>query len=149
MSKILVADIECDGFSPSVIWVLGILDWETDTYTSYTGEDVAEGLMRLAEADLAVGHSFKSFDAKQIKRLTDGLIDLPEDKIYDTCEKSRKLLKEDMQKHGLKEWGEIFGFPKGDHSDWTQLSPEMITYCERDVRLTRMLFDFLLELENS
>jgi hypothetical protein len=104
--------------------------------------------MLLMEADLVVGHAFKTFDAPQIKRLTDGLVDIPLDKIYDTCEMSRKLVKE-MQKHGLREWGEIFDFPKGDHSDFSKLTPAMLVYCERDVRLTRKIFDFLLEMEQN
>ncbi len=148
MTKVLVADIEADGLKPTTIWVVGVLDWETDEYTSYTGDDIPEGLVRLMEADLVVGHNFRGYDAPQIERLTGGLVTIDRTKIWDTCDKSRKLVKE-LKKHGLKEWGEIFGFPKGDHTDWSRLSPEMEVYCERDVRLTRKVFDFLMELEDQ
>lgn len=145
--SILIADIETDGFNPSVIWVLGVLDWETDEYTSYTGDDIPEGLMRLVEADLVVGHNFVGFDAVQIEKLTGGLVKIETDNIYDTLLEARKLIK--MKNHKLSEWGEIFGFPKGDHKDFSRLSPEMLVYCERDVRLTRKVFDFLLEIESA
>lgn len=144
--SILIADLETDGLKPSVIWVLGVLDWETDVYTAYTEDEIPVGMLRLLEADMVVGHCFQSFDAPVIEKLTDGLINIPSSKIYDTCSKSQKLVK-GMRNHKLKEWGEILGFPKGDHSDFSKLTPEMLVYCERDVRLTRKLFDFLLEVE--
>lgn len=147
MNEILIADLETDGFDPTRIWVVGILDYGTGEYRSYTGDDVVEGLVRLMEAGLVVGHNFKKFDAAQIRRLTDGLIDIPNDRIYDTYEKSSKIFGKHVKKHGLRAWGELFEFEKGDHSDFSRLSPEMITYCERDVRITAKLFELLLQAE--
>jgi DNA polymerase I-like protein with 3'-5' exonuclease and polymerase domains len=38
--------------------------------------------------------------------------------------------------HSLRNWGNTLGFPKGDHNDWSCLSPEMIDYCIQDVAVT-------------
>ena len=45
--------------------------------------------------------------------------------------------------HSLASWGERLGFPKGDHSDWSKLTPEMITYCHRDVAVTEKVLKAL------
>src|SRR6056300_1384712 len=42
--------------------------------------------------------------------------------------------------HSLRNWGNILGFAKGDHEDWTRLSPAMIDYCIRDVELTEAVY---------
>lgn len=145
MPKILVGDIETDAIHmPHNIWMVGVLDWTTDEFTAYHGEDVAEGLLRLQEADLLIGHNFRGYDAKNIRRMTDGLVSLDNSKIMDTMELGRRLVK--MPDHKLKSWGEIFDFPKGDFKDFSRFSPEMIPYCERDCRLTKKVFDFLNEL---
>jgi DNA polymerase I len=47
--------------------------------------------------------------------------------------------------HSLRNWGECLGFPKGDHTDWTQLSQEMIDYCIRDVEVTEAVHQNLMQ----
>lgn len=144
MPTVLVADIETNGLKPDVIWCLGIIDNKTKEYTAYHGDDVPLGLMRLAEADVVVGHYFKKYDAKVIKKLTEGLVVIEEDKIDDTVELSR-ILFPDLPDHKLKTWGDIFGYPKLDHDEWHRFSPEMLVYLERDVRLNDKLYDFFIE----
>ena len=45
--------------------------------------------------------------------------------------------------HSLGNWGESLGCPKGDHSDWSQYSDEMLTYCKQDVSLTQRVLTTL------
>jgi len=144
MSGVIVCDIEADGLSPSVIWMIGVLDLDTDQYESYHGDRIVEGLMRLEEADMIVGHYFRGYDAKVIRELTQGLCVIEDDRIVDTCELSRSLFPE-LPNHKLSTWGKILGFPKGDYSDWSCYSPEMDAYCERDVRLCGRIFEFMME----
>jgi len=42
--------------------------------------------------------------------------------------------------HSLRNWGNTLGFAKGDHEDWSQLTPQMIDYCIRDVELTEAVY---------
>ncbi|MBB6253043.1 DNA polymerase [Nitrospirillum iridis] len=51
--------------------------------------------------------------------------------------------------HALADWGERLGFPKGDHSDWTQFSYEMAEYCRRDVDVTRKVWEALEAYRNA
>lgn len=144
---IIIADTETNGLrNPSVIWVLGILDYETEEYDSYTGDAVSEGLLRLMDADLVVGHNWRKYDEVHIERLTEGLITVPDERIVDTLELSRKLVK--MKNHGLETWGEMFNLPKIKDTvpDFDSFHPAMIPYCERDVRITKLVFDLMMEL---
>ncbi|RYD64010.1 MAG: hypothetical protein EOP83_10800 [Verrucomicrobiaceae bacterium] len=143
---IIVADLETNGLKPDTIWVVGIKDVETGEYTSYVGEEeVPLGLMRIAEADIVIGHNFKGYDAKVIANLTDGLIKLDESKIIDTCELSRKLFRE-MPNHKLETWGDIFEFPKIKYDKgFEKFHPDMVPYCERDVELNAVLYEFMMK----
>lgn len=42
--------------------------------------------------------------------------------------------------HSLEAWGERLKKLKGHYDDWTQLTDEMVTYCEQDVEVTLELF---------
>jgi DNA polymerase III epsilon subunit-like protein len=141
---VLVCDIETDGFKPTVIWCVGIIDLETDEYTAYYGDDIPEGLLRLADADRVVGHYFKGYDAPVIEKLTEGLVKLDPNKIDDTCEISRALFPE-MPDHKLETWGEVLGLPKGKFKDFSKFSNEMLVYLERDVRLNALVYRTFLD----
>ena len=143
--SILIGDIETNAIHmPSDIWMVGVLDYDSDVFTAYHGDDVAEGLLRLAEADLAIGHNFKGYDIKNIERMTAGLVKFDMRKVIDTLDLSRRHAT--LKDHKLKTWGEMFDFPKGDYTDFSRFRPEMIPYCERDCRLTKLVFDLLNDL---
>jgi hypothetical protein len=144
MGEILVGDLETDAIHmPRNIWMVGVLDWRTNEFTAYHGDDVVDGLLRLAEADLTIGHNWRSYDVKNIERMTNKLVTFDQRRVIDTLEMSRRQVK--LPDHKLKTWGEIFEFPKGDYSDFSRFDPAMIPYCERDCRLTKLIFDFLNE----
>jgi hypothetical protein len=147
MPGILVADIEANGFVPSRIWMVGILNWETDEFETYAGDDVPDGLLRMADADLLIGHHILGYDIPQIERLTDGMISFNRGRVVDTLLKSRRLMR--MAGHSLKAWGAILGLPKMESPNFDVFSPEMIPYCERDVRLNGKVFDHLLALDEQ
>lgn len=145
MGEILVADLETNGLKPSRIWMVGILDYKTNEFTSYVGEDeVPIGLMRIAEAERVIGHNFRGYDKKVIEKLTDGLITLDNARIDDTVEISRSLFPT-LQNHKLATWGEIFGYPKLDFNNFDEWDPLMIPYCQRDCELNKVLYDFFVD----
>jgi hypothetical protein len=141
---ILVADLECNSLHPSIIHMVGILDYITDEFHDYHEDDVAEGLLRLSTADKIIFYNGVGYDVPVIKRLTSGLVTIKRDKIIEVLDLSRSLVK--LPNHKLKQWGELFDFPKGDHTDFSKWSPSMSAYCERDCRLTKKVFDLLNEM---
>ena len=66
--------------------------------------------------------------------------------IADTLLISRFLWPERAGGHGLGAWGERLGFPKGDYSDWSKYTPEMLAYCRQDVEVNHQV---LLALEEE
>ena len=100
------------------------------------------------ENDLAgythlVGHNIIDFDMVQLKEHLG--IDLSNHIIHDTLIMSKLYNPQLEDGHSLRAWGERLGFAKGDHEDWTKLSPEMITYCEQDLDVTHKVYEFLLD----
>lgn len=142
--SVLIADIECDSLKPTTIHMVGVLDYFTDEFIDYNGDNVAEGLIRIAEASQVIFYNGLGYDVPVIERLTEGMISLKKDRIIECLDLSRKYVT--MKNHKLATWGELFDFPKGDHTDFTKWSPEMSVYCERDCRLTKKVFDILNEL---
>ena len=143
---IISVDLECDGLLDhvSTIHMVGVLDLSTDVFHDYHGDDIAEGLQRIADADIILGHYFKGYDAPVISKLTGGLVRIDRSKIIDTCELSRELFPE-LPNHKLAIWGDLLDAPKGDHSDWSRYSPEMSVYCHRDCEIVAKIFEFMLE----
>jgi hypothetical protein len=141
----LVGDLECDSLKPSTIYVVGVLDYDTDIFRAYTGDAVSEGLMRLAEADIVIGHNFKGYDAKHIRILTEGIIDIPNDKIIDTLDLSRAAYPE-WKSHKLETWGLFLGYPKIYFKDFSKFDPKMVPYCQQDCVITKKVFDHTANL---
>lgn len=142
--SVLIADIECDSLKPTTIHMVGVLDYFTDEFIDYNGDNVAEGLIRISEASQVIFYNGLGYDVPVIERLTEGMISLKKDRIIECLDLSRKYVT--MKNHKLATWGELFDFPKGDHTDFSKWSPEMSIYCERDCRLTKKVFDILNEL---
>lgn len=141
--SILVADLETNGLFPDVIWMVGILDVETDEFTAYVEDEVPAGILRMHEADVLIGHNIRKYDCFHIERLMEGIVTFDQRRIVDTVELSRKLFPS-LKDHKLATWGEILGSPKLDFKEFDRYTPEMAVYCEQDCRLNKALYEFLL-----
>lgn len=148
LNEILVFDLECNGFKPSEIFMIGIFCLRTRIYTLYLKDEIYVALMRLEAASLVIGHNIRGFDLPVIERLTEGLVVIPKEQVLDTLDLSRLLFPE-LKTHKLKDWGEIFGFPKLEWTKFDKFYFEMIEYMERDVMLNVMIYEFFVEtMEN-
>jgi hypothetical protein len=145
MSNILIGDIETDDLKPSVIWMVGVMSFETGEFTSYVGDDVAEGILRLVEAEAFVGHNIEGYDVPVMENLTGNLIRFQRDRLIDTLPLSRKHIP-GMPNYKLKSFGDMFGIPKLPFREFHTFSPEMVEYCERDCLINLRLFRHLLTL---
>ena len=81
-----------------------------------------------------IGHNFIGFDSGVIRRL--GGVNIPLEAILDTSVVSRLLNFGVPGGHSLAAIGERLGIPKGNFSDFSQLTQEMIDYCIQDVEVT-------------
>ena len=133
-------DIEADGLNPTKVHC---------AITKRSGEAHLIHLSRrslmdeLARGGQVCGHNVIGYDLPVLNRLWG--IRIPQDRVVDTLVLSRLFHPDLDGGHSLAAWGNRLGFPKGDHSDWSELSEEMVEYCKRDVDVTERLHDALVQ----
>jgi len=135
-------DIETDGLSPSVVWCIAVQEIETGQVITFAGTCL--GLFKpwlSSEADCLVFHNGIDYDVPVLERLLD--IDFTDIQIEDTLVMSQLDKPRRDGGHSLASWGERLGFDKGDHSDWSKFSKEMLDYCIRDCEITTKLYRHL------
>ena len=123
-------DLEADGLNPTRIWC--VVTRENGVNTVHKDP---ESLCKSLEGSVSVcGHNLIGYDLPVLKRLWS--VSVAPERIVDTLVLSRLYDPSRAGGHSLKVWGELLGFPKGDHDDWSCLSTAMIEYCERDTEVT-------------
>jgi DNA polymerase I len=141
-SKALVVDIETDGLNPTVVHCVcanGDMFYDANTFNSFLSANHNK-------YDMVVGHNIIGFDCPALTRLWK--VDFSNFSILDSLVLSRLANPSRDGGHSLRSWGERLNFPKGDYSDWSTLTPEMVEYCKQDVAVTRgMLKALEKELE--
>lgn len=149
LNKYFVIDIEADSLTPTVIWCVIIKNVGTKQKWKYTLDASAGSYPNLEDCRnhivsilndgaIFVGHNILSYDVRVLNRLLKTRIRVSS--IVDTLVLSYLYHPVMEDGHSLEAWGVRLKFPKGDYSDFSQLSPEMLTYCEQDVDLTEKLF---------
>ena len=137
--NIVYCDIETDGLDPTVIWC-AVCRHNGESEVICNEEDFKAYVSRKAPV-LFVLHNGIGFDVPVVERLWDFTFDRT--MVTDTLVLSRLADPSRSGGHSLRNWGNILGFPKGDHEDWSQLTPAMIDYCIRDVELTEAVYSKL------
>lgn len=156
--RTLILDLESDNLLPlvSTIWVVCTKVIETQEVREFYDKDsFVEYITNLQPTHL-VGQNHIAYDLEVLARLWDIPYTIGREctwngrpvKMVDTKLISQFLNPDRLGGHSLAEWGERLGFPKGDHSDWSKLTPQMLQYCHRDVAVTeKMLKALEQELE--
>ena len=132
-------DLEADGLNPTTIWC--VVTRENGVDTVHT---TPETLCKALEGSVSiVGHNLIGYDIPVLKRLWG--LSVASERIVDTLVLSRLFDPSKSGGHSLRNWGNELGFPKGDHSDFSCLSQEMIDYCIQDVAVTEAVHQKLLK----
>jgi len=142
MMRTFSCDIETDGLNPSVVWCIAVQDVESKQVITFS--ETTLGLFKpwlVSEVDCLVFHNGIDFDVPVLERLLG--IDFSSIEIEDTLVLSQ--LDEPRREGGnsLASWGERLKFEKGDHTDWSEFSKEMLDYCIQDVKITTQLYRHL------
>ena len=157
-----VFDLETDGLldTVSTVHCLVLKDIDTGEIISYT-DNWREGVKRLEEADLIVGHNIIKYDIPVLKKL--GTFD-PKGMIRDTLVCTRLIWADIKQadfnrtdyprrligSHSLRAWGHRIGNYKDDYQGgWESFSQEMWEYCIQDVEVTNTLWQKIVVKDYS
>jgi hypothetical protein len=143
----ILFDIETDGLNPTVIHQLSTMDMSDNTTKSYNGDTLKDGYEYLRQATQLIGHNIIGFDLPVLERLAGLTFDGIE--IVDTLVLSRLGNPDRPGGHGLAAWGATLGFPKVEHEDWSQWSPEMEKRCSVDVELNALVYHRLVGMSDA
>lgn len=163
--KTYIFDIETNGLLDTMdrIHCIVIEDFATGVTWSYTPDEITAGVRKLEEADELVGHNIIGFDLQAIRKIYPKF--KPKGIVKDTLCMTRviwsdiksadfglfrkgKISAKNIGRHSLESWGERLGELKGDYgktTDWAEYTPEMLTYCQQDVRVTSKLYYRILQ----
>jgi DNA polymerase-1 len=171
--KILFFDIETNGIEDftnlsdlKVLHCMSVYDPIGGKMITFEGDSMKAGLTMLAKADKIIGHDIIGFDLPVLSKLYN--FHPPLVQVQDTLVMSRCLYpdireddfkrkdfdKELIGKHRLEAWGHRMGGPlKGTYGKqegaFDFYCEEMKKYCERDVIVTKTLYEHLLTKEPS
>jgi DNA polymerase-1 len=159
----LVIDIETDGFLDVLTTIHCIVAYDLDTTTLYrfNPKEISDGIKLMQDAEVLIAHNGIKFDVPAIQKLYP---DFKPRRVIDTLVCSRLIwsnirdidfthVKQTLPprlfgSHSLKAWGYRLGELKGEYGQqdnaWDVYTPEMLTYCEQDVRVTVNLYNKIL-----
>jgi len=124
------------------VWCIAVHNINTDQCITFAGPCLNLFKPWLeSEADCLIFHNGISFDVPVLERLLD--VDFSNIKIEDTLVLSQLYKPRLDGGHSLSAWGDRLDYEKGDHTDWSQFSEEMMRYCIRDAKLTTKLYKYL------
>ena len=133
-------DIETDGLDATVIWC-AVCRHNGVSEVICNEQDFKAYVSNRQECKF-VFHNGVGFDVPVVERIWNFTFDRT--MVLDTLVLSRLADPSRSGGHSLRNWGNILGFPKGDHDDWSQLTPAMIDYCIRDTEVTEAVYKRLL-----
>ena len=139
-------DIETDGLDATKIHcICAMLDTEEETVYNFLGEQNVtqfEDWLLSEDVRTIIGHNIIGFDIP-VMRMVGGFS--YDTNVRDTLVLSRLANPSLDGGHSLRNWGEILGDYKDDYDGgWEVFSPEMLRYCQQDVRVTKATYHRLL-----
>ena len=139
--NLVFCDIETDGLDATTICVQ-LCRHNGESEVICNEKDFKDYVQRKEKATF-VFHNGIGFDVPVVERLWDFTFDRA--LVTDTLILSRLADPSRSGGHSLTETGgNILGFAKGDHDDWSCCTTEMIDYCIRDVEVTEAVYKRLM-----
>lgn len=140
-----VLDIETDDLRDKVttLWVMCVENCITGEKLSFTDNKTIKKWIedQLNAGCYFIGHNIIGFDAPVLNRLVG--CRLPASRLVDTFLLSMLYSPSLNGGHGLEAWGQRLKYAKLPFKDFSRYTPEMLTYCQRDVSLTVAVFKAL------
>lgn len=136
-----VYDIEADGLLDTVKKI-HCVSYTEDGKTIKTLTTYPEMKKFFSEEKILIAHNQIRYDIRAIEKVLGVKVAA---KKYDTLAMSW-VFAHSRSKHGLESWGESFGVPKPEISDWESLTlQEYVHRCEEDVKINWLVWQSLIK----
>ena len=132
-----VVDIETDSLNATKIHCIVAKHYYSNQELCWIGDECQDFANWSKGISEFVMHNGISFDAPVLNRLTGSNIKL--NQIRDTLIESQLYNPIRDGGHSLESWGERLNYNKGNFTEFSEYSDNMLEYCKRDVELTRRL----------
>ncbi len=134
-----VIDIETEALeNPKQLWVMCYENAITEEKGTLTSAASIIQWFKDHKGSTYIGHNIVKFDAPVLNRLLK--VGLAIGSLVDTLVLSNLYNPNLEGGHSLNEWGVRFKLPKIEFDAYHAFSEEMVTYCQRDVELTKKLY---------
>jgi DNA polymerase-1 len=139
--KTILFDIESDHLLRDITKVhLIVAHCPEEGWTrTIIGSDIEGFLQEMATADVLVAHNAIGFDLPALKKIYGFEFT---GQVYDTYILSQMFYANEMQSHSIEAWGDVFRLPKGEITDFSVLTDEMIDYAKRDLEILIKLWGY-------
>jgi hypothetical protein len=138
---VLIFDVETNGFL-DVATKIHVLSWTKDGKEYNSTNNYMEMRELLLSEPILIGHNICRFDVLVLEKILGIKIKA---KLYDTLPMSW-VMYPNRQLHGLESFGEDFGVPKPEVTDWEGLTYEEYKHrCEEDVKINWLLWRDLIK----
>lgn len=148
--RAIIYDVETDNLllDATRMWCLVGQDLHSGEVTAFTPENIHEAYAFLCQADRLIGHNCIGFDDPVSCRLLNHHSSDGFPVSIDTMLLSRLVYPDRKNNpiggHSLEAWGKYLKCHKGDYTDFSQYTSEMLEYCKQDVKVTEKIYRYLL-----
>ena len=136
-----IVDIETDAIKATKIHCIVARNADTGQTRHWIGDQCGEFREWSKKIDTFIMHNGISFDAPILNKFTGSDIKL--EQIEDTLIRSQLYNPVREGGHSLEAWGKFLGSHKGDFTDFSQYSSDMLKYCYTDTSLTMKVDKYL------
>lgn len=140
-------DIEANGLTPTIIWVVCLVNLKTKERLHFRDANSFKEWLKTNKPYNFITHNGLKADIPWLNKLWNTSI--PCGIVVDTFVLSQLFdpnlpkpegCPKDSGTHSLAAWGVRVGAAKGEFSDWSKYSEEMLKYCFQDVEVTLKVY---------
>ena len=141
-------DIETNGLSPTLIWLICIKNWGTGEKWEFRNDGTNsiysqfKQFMEEHKEAILVGHNTISFDMFHLSNFCS--VPYCIDRLVDTLCLSYLYSPHMDGGHSLEAYGQRLKLPKIANEDWSQLTDNMIERCWQDIEITQRVYEALI-----